>query len=211
MKKKKTFLALAVVLLAMTAQAQMKIQSDGHISLGTLSGAWNAGTQIYPSGAVHFNHPGTENWQWVTVASPNAATGKCWIVTYPNNKYDHRFFVTGNGYTYSRGSWRLSDESVLAETSEIRGARAVLDQITGVWYTPAGEEHGRGGDRKAGVAAKQVAEVLPEAVTTDENGLMYVDYEALTVFLLEALKEQGQEMELLRKALEEHGLVEEKP
>lgn len=39
---------------------------------------------------------------------------------------------------------------------------------------------------------------------------MYVDYEALTVVLIEAYKEQKAEIEMLRKTLEEHGLLETK-
>ena len=92
--KKSLLFMMVIVLASLSAQAQMKVQSDGHISLGTLSGAWNVGTQVYPSGTVHFNHQSTEDWKWVTVASPNAVKGKCWIVTYPGDKYDHRFFVT---------------------------------------------------------------------------------------------------------------------
>lgn len=199
-----------MALLAVAMQAQIKVHGDGHISLGTLSGAWNVGTQVYPSGSVHFNHPSTENWKWVTTASPNAVKGKCWIVTYPGDKYDHRFFVTGDGYVFKRGSWRAADNSLQNPLENIRAAGATLDQITGVWYIPVDEESGRGEARRAGVTAQQVAEVLPEAVTTDEKGLMYVDYETLTVFLIEAVKEQRHETELLRKTLEEHGLLEPK-
>lgn len=50
--------------------------------------------------------------------------------------------------------------------------------------------------------------VLPEAVAIDDAGVTYVNYEALTVVLIEAYKEQKAEIELLRKTLEEHGLLE---
>ena len=74
---KKSLLFMRVIVLAsLSAQAQMKVQSDGQISLGTLSGAWNMGTQVYPSGTVHFNTQNTDNWHWVTVASPNVVSGK---------------------------------------------------------------------------------------------------------------------------------------
>ena len=54
--------------------------------------------------------------------------------------------------------------------------------------------------------------MLPEAVTADENGMLYLDYDALTVFLIETVKEQRQKIDILRKALEENGLLEpEKP
>lgn len=130
--KKPLLFTMIIVLASLSAQAQMKVQNDGHISLGTLSGSWNVGTQVYPSGTVHFNHQSTEDWKWVTVASPNAVKGKCWIVTYPGNKYDHRFFVTGEGYIFKRGSWRAADASLLSSSETIRDAGAVLDSITGV-------------------------------------------------------------------------------
>jgi len=206
--KKPLLFMMVIVLASLSAQAQMKVQSDGHISLGTLSGAWNVGTQVYPSGTVHFNHQSTEDWKWVTVASPNAVKGKCWIVTYPGDKYDHRFFVTGDGYIFKRGSWRAADASLLSSSETIRDAGAVLDSITGVWYMPVEDETKHSEGRKAGVTAQEVEKVLPEAVTADENGLMYVDYETLTVFLIEAVKEQRQEIELLRKTLEENGLLD---
>lgn len=210
--KKSLLFTMIIVFTSLSGQAQMKVQSDGHISLGTLSGVWTVGTQVYPSGCVHFNTQNTDNWHWVTVASPNAIKGKCWIVTYPGNKYDHRFFVTGNGYVYKRGSWRASDASTQTESSTVTDAGAVLDSITGIWYRPIDEEENKGKEgsegRKAGVCAQEVERVLPEAVTSDENGLLYVDYETLTVFLIEAIKEQRQEIELLRKTLEENGLLE---
>lgn len=207
---KKSLITIAIVLLAIAAQAQIKVHGDGHVSLGSLSGAWNMGTQVYPSGCVHFNTQDTENWHWVTVASPNSMKGKCWIVTCPGDKYDHRFFVTGDGYVFKRGSWRISDASLQSENSAVTDAGSILDQITGIWYTPIDEESKRDKNRRAGVTAQQVAEVLPEAVTTDEKDMMYVDYETLTVFLIEAVKEQRQEIIFLRKTLEEHGLLESK-
>ncbi len=206
---KKAFFTLIIVLLGMTMQAQIKVHSDGHVSISTLSGAWNVGTQFYP-GETQFNSLNTEDWNWVTIASPNAIKAKCWIVSYPGNKYDHRFFVTADGYLFKRGSWRASDASLQSSSEAISGAGAVLDQITGIWYFPAEEgKTSKGGmeDRHVGMRAQEVQKVLPEAVTADENGKLYVDYEALTVFLIEALKEQRRETEILRTALEENGLL----
>jgi hypothetical protein len=209
--KRSLLLTMLASLFTIAAYAQLKVQTDGHISLGTLSGEWNVGTQVYPSGCVHFNHPGTEDWQWITMASPNSMKGKCWIVNRPGNKYDHRFFVTGDGYLYKRGSWKIADARLFSSQEGIRGAGSLIDQIKGVWYIPADEEGSkRKENRRVGIVAQELESVLPEAVTTDENGQMYIDYESLTVFLIEALKEQRQETELLRKALEEHGLVEPK-
>ncbi|MBR4468692.1 MAG: hypothetical protein IKS53_04580 [Bacteroidales bacterium] len=211
---KKALLTIAIVLLAVAAQAQIKVHNDGHVSIGTLQDGWDKCTQLYPSGRVHFNTQDTIPWHWVTVATPGVLTGKCWIVTPPDDKYDHRFFVTGEGYVYHLGHYKKADENSMENVGGIVNAGAVLDSITGSWYIPI---QGKGGvkaeeQRCAGVTAQNVKKVLPEAVTADENGLLYVDYDALTVFLIEAVKDQRREIELMRKTLEENGLMEpEKP
>jgi hypothetical protein len=212
---RKVLFTSIITLIAVAAQAQIKVHDDGHVSIGTLQGGWDKCTQLYPSGRVHFNTQDSNPWHWVTVATPGDSTGKCWIVTAPDDKYDHRFFVSGEGLVYHVGHYKKADEISMENVGNIVNAGAVLDSITGSWYIPIpGEEGGSKAEeqRRAGVTAQEVEKVLPEAVTADENGLLYVDYDALTVFLIEAMKEQRREMELMRKTLEEHGLLEpEKP
>lgn len=208
---KKALFTLSILLLAAVAHAQIKLHSDGHVSIGTLSGSWNYGTQLYPSGKVQFNTQDSTDWHWVTAATPAVEKGKCWIVTAPNNKYDHRFFVSGEGYVYHIGHYKKSDSRMQREPENISNAGAILDSITGVWYTPVIGEDGKKKaeeSRHIGITAQEVKKVLPEAVTADDKGLLYVDYDALTVFLIEALKDQRKEILLLRKSLEENGLIE---
>jgi hypothetical protein len=52
-----------------------------------------------------------------------------------------------------------------------------------------------------GVIAQEVEEVLPEIVTTRDNGYKAVKYEKLVPLLIEAIKEQQKEIEDLKKAL----------
>lgn len=149
-------------------------------------------------------------WGWGTLSYANDSLQKHWIVANLDdpNPGTHTFFVTGNGYLYKRGTWSLPVGSI---SGRIEEAGAILDQITGVWYVPNGDGSKRGlmseKGRRPGVNPQEVKEVLPEAVTADENDLLYVDYEALTVFLIEAVKEQRSEIELLRRTLEENGLM----
>ena len=134
---------------------------------------------------------------------------KHWIVNNLNQpNAPHTFFVTTDGYIYKRGSWRAADGSMMDSNYAVNNAGAILDSITGVWYTPIDDSKGeKRAERRMGVLAQEVKNMLPEAVTTDEKGLMYVDYEALTVVLIEAVKEQRQEIIELRKTLEENGLM----
>lgn len=208
---KRTLFTLSIVLLAVAAQAQIKMHSDSHVSLGTLSGSWDIGTQLYPSGRVFFNTCDTTRWHWVTVATPGCRTGKCWIVTAPGNKHKHNFFVTGSGYVFQRGRYTASDNSNQMNPNEITNPGAVLERVTGVWYTPVDGGDGRanaGENRRVGISAQELMRVLPEAVTADEDGLLYVDYDALTVFLIETVKEQRRQIEAMRKVMVENNLME---
>lgn len=174
----------------MTAQAQFKIHSDGYTSFRTNS---------------------FTSWSWATLSHANDSVQKHWIVSFPRRTPNHTFFVTGEGNVYKNGTLTLADPGLIFNDGRINDASLMLDNITGFYYTRNDEGRMRdqdGGKRRVGVSAQEVKDILPEAVETDENGLLYVNYEALTTVLIEAFKEQKQEIELLRKALEENGLLE---
>lgn len=186
------------------------MHGNGTVSLGTLSGSWDSGVQVSPNGGcVYFNSSSTNDWHWVNMATPKVMKGKCWIVSSPKSKYVHNFFVTGDGHVWENGTYKASDSSQQSDAETIPDAGAALDEITGVWYTPTedADTTSRLSRRRAGVSAQEVQKVIPEAVAADENGLLYVDYDMLTAFLIEAVKEQREEIRALRRALEENGLV----
>ena len=210
---KKALFTFAMVLVTLAAQAQIKVHDNGHVSLGCLTQAF--GVQVQPSGYTYFHTQSDAEWGWATLSYANNNKQKHWIVANPSlAPNDHPFFVTGNGWVYKSGNWRRADASLQSETGVVTDAGAVLDSIMGVWYIPANE----GGDgtkaeesKRFGVVAQDLERVLPEAVTADENGLLYVDYDALTVFLIEAVKEQRREIIELRTTLEENGLMKKQP
>lgn len=182
-------------------QAQIKIQYDGQVSIGTFSSSTLSGVQIEPKGCSHFNSSSTADWNWVTLATPRVSTGKCWIVTRPGNKNDHCFFVSGYGYVYKRGSYTASDNSMITERDSITNPNAILDQITGFYYTPIDDSTRTNSHRRIGISAKEIEEVLPEAVTFDENGIYYLNYESLIPVLIEGYKKQQKEIDSLKVLL----------
>lgn len=208
----KFFVVVSLLVITLTANAQIKVHGDGHLSIGTLSDNWEVGTHIYRTGWAVFNTSLTTPWHIVTLATPGVVSGKCWIVTAPNNKSSHKFYVTGDGYVYKCGTYTVSDRNQQSETEPIENAGETLDQITGIWYIPTDEdvveETKESSARRVGVTAQEVEKVLPEAVTADENGMLLVNYETLTVFLIEAVKEQRKEIQKMQQILDKHGLNE---
>ena len=62
------------------------------------------------------------------------------------------------------------------------------------------------------LSAENLAEVFPDAVRTDPDNRLGINYNAIITMLTEAVKQQQTEIQLLRKTLEENGLLEpEKP
>lgn len=204
---KRSFFTLAIVLLAVAAQAQIKVHDNGHVSLGCLTHAF--GVQVQPSGYTYFRTQDNTSWSWATLSHANDSVQKHWIVSFPKRNPNHTFFVTGEGSVYRNGALTLADPGLNSYNDRISDAGLILDNITGYYYTRNDEgDKGKREDarRRIGVSAEEVKEVLPEAVEADEDGFLYVNYDALTVFLIEAVKEQRQEIIELRKTLEENGL-----
>ncbi|HEQ98293.1 MAG TPA: tail fiber domain-containing protein [candidate division Zixibacteria bacterium] len=57
--------------------------------------------------------------------------------------------------------------------------------------------------QQVGLIAEEVEKIVPELVHSDDNGEMSVDYSKLTAVLIEAIKEQQQQIEVLSKRVEE--------
>ena len=107
---------------------------------------------------------------------------------------DGELRVTGDIIAFYTSDQRLKDnikpiDDPLAKVLSISGN-------TYSWNENSGKE---GTD--VGVIAQEILEVLPEAVTTRENGYLAVRYEKLVPLLVEAIKELSQKVESLENKL----------
>lgn len=178
---KKALFTFAIVLLAMAAQAQFKVQSDGQVSLGSLTTYY--GLQVRSDGFTTFRTQYNTSGSWATLSYSDHNYQKHWIVYNKPNEAASRvqtFFVYGNGSIYSNGNFIGADSRNQMDTSNIENAGAVIDSISGIWYVPAGESGNEKSEtmRRIGVSAQQVKDVLPEAVSANDDGLLYVNYDA---------------------------------
>jgi len=112
--------------------------------------------------------------------------------------------VVGNiCYTGSIGA--CSDVAFKKDIEPINDALDAVDHITGVkysWRTEQFPEKKFSSDRQIGLIAQEVKEVLPEAVTLQNDGYYTIDYSRLTPLLLEAIKELKKQNDDLNKRLE---------
>ena len=87
-------------------------------------------------------------------------------------------------FTASGDVVAFSDVALKSNISPITEALERVNQIGGYTYNKIGDDH-----KRTGVLAQEIQEVLPEAVHTNEDGVLGVAYGNLTGLLIEAVKE----------------------
>lgn len=92
-----------------------------------------------------------------------------------------------------------SDIRVKENVEQLDGALAAVLQLRGVTYTKIGsQEEGR----QLGLIAQEVERVVPEVVKTHQDGIKSLAYANLVALLIEAVKEQQQQIAALTTQLE---------
>ena len=93
-----------------------------------------------------------------------------------------------------------SDRRLKNNISNITSSIEKIKQINGVNFEWSEKEtHFSGKD--VGVIAQEVKQVLPEAVTEKESGYLGVKYEKIIPLLIEAIKDQQKEIEILKSKI----------
>jgi hypothetical protein len=230
---KKVLLTLAIVLLAVAVQAQIKLHQNGQVSLGTLSNSFNQGIQIEPT-CCYFNTTNLNEYGWVSMSHPKRRTTKSWIVTDSISQHSHVFSVTGEGAVYygcllNRGLDGAMNENPRNRSERIDGEEAlsIINQISGFYYEPKeveipnleGNEYvaqeaipdliSDYSKRIVGLSARELSEVFPDAVRSDSDGHKCIDYNSVLTMLVEAFKQQQARMDGLENVLKKNGLIYE--
>jgi len=92
----------------------------------------------------------------------------------------------------------ISDIRTKENIETITDGLEIVDSLRGVRYNKIGKE-----DRKVGVIAQEVEEVLPEVINTDNEGMKSVDYGKMVGVLIEAIKDLKSEVDMLKLKLGE--------
>lgn len=113
-------------------------------------------------------------------------------------------YIDGEGYYY-----QISDSTKKEQITTISSALTKMLKLRGVeYYHKMNTENASnssdvknkiGNEKKSGFLAQEVETVVPEAVATNEAGIKYVNYQALIPFLVEAIKEQQNQIKQLQK------------
>ena len=88
----------------------------------------------------------------------------------------------------------LSDVTLKDNVEQIDDPFTILNQLTGMGFTWKNS-----GKKSYGVIAQMFEKVLPDLVGTTPDGKKTVNYIPIIAFLLEAVKKQQQDIDLLKK------------
>jgi hypothetical protein len=111
---------------------------------------------------------------------------------------------TDSGYTYNPNTGTLtavivtasSDARLKENVRPITGALALVQQLEGVLFNRIGQTA-----EEIGVIAQQVEKIVPQLVHTDDKGMKSVAYANAVALLIEAFKEQQNQIEELQRRL----------
>lgn len=130
---------------------------------------------------------------------------------------DEDFFIDADGDPYNFGAEmayiapdgsynQVSDSRLKKEIKKIGKPIERISQINGYTYRfkRNAEEQLKGQKerQKTGVLAQELAPILPEAVSQNESGQYFVNYDAIIPVLIEGMKEQQKMIEELKEKVE---------
>jgi len=110
----------------------------------------------------------------------------------------YKLHVIGD-IAYTGNIYDVSDFRLKENITPLRKAVEKVSSLRGIYFNNKGESPDK---REVGVIAQDVEKVLPELVSTNEQGYKSVDYTKLTPVLIEAVKELKAENESLKQRLE---------
>ena len=183
---------------------RMRITSTGALAFG---GATNYGT----SGQVLTSAGSSSVPTWTTISAGGSVAvtddTSTQATRYPlfadtNTGTLSTVYTSSSSYTYDPSTGTLSaviftslsDRSVKDNIQVVPNALDTIKQLEGVSFNWK-----QNGNKSYGVIAQDIEQVLPDVVQTNDEGLKTVDYQALSAFLIESIKQLSSEIEELKK------------
>ena len=130
------------------------------------------------------------------------ATGQVGINMPAGDLYSNsgtKFFVVG---TAKSAGWDTYSDARLKQNVEtVSGALDKVTRLRGVnydWRADAERRVGPTTGRHLGLIAQEVEAIVPEVVSTSDDGYKSINYDNLTGLLIEAIKEQQRQIEALQ-------------
>ena len=164
------------------SMAQMYVAWNGNVGIGTTS----------PSCKFQINSS-TNNFTFKPSNSGSLEIGGYDGSTNSTITFWHSY--SGFNKLIAKSYTRPSDSRLKTNIQQLENPISTIKHINGYSYYYR-EDSSQSGSKEYGIIAQEVEQVLPELVDT-VKGIKVVDYEGLIPFLIEAVKEQQEQIETL--------------
>ena len=104
-----------------------------------------------------------------------------------------------NGDTTGSNDLTVSGDVVISSDARLKSNIVSLGSTLPKLLQIDGKSYEMKGKQKIGVLAQEIQEVFPELVSEDDNEMLAVNYQGLVPVLINALKEQQNEINRLKK------------
>jgi hypothetical protein len=207
LKIMKTFIYLSIILISIFSNkvfSQIKVHSDGKVSIGSIA---------YPSRGTLDIHDEEFEWGGIDLYNGSGLSARI----FRKNGYFHltsgqsplsygiRIQLTTGKVFCNYGVWSGSDERLKTNIQPINNALDKIMLLNGKTYNF--KEYNLKSSKNEisyGLIAQEVKEVIPEIVaeSNDSLNLLAINYDGLIPVLIEAIKEQQQQIAELNYKLQ---------
>lgn len=193
---KKILFVLPILALFVDANAQLKYTSDGRLTIGDTTPYKFYLMTINGTGAW-FNCKNNNFFQIdVTPSSPRIAGTENKIVFYNSQNNVYNSILVKNVYNQSDERAKTNIKNLTNGLNTVLKLRPVSYNFVDDYQKSAsklGENN-----YEIGLLAQDVEKVLPNVVTTDDNGYKLINYNAMIPILIDAIKTLQAEVEELK-------------
>jgi hypothetical protein len=145
---------------------------------------------------------GSTFWRQEVNQNANADAASFGIRYYSNSLQNIGLLIYGNGNAELSGDLtEISDARYKKNISSFTGALNKIRQLRGVTYNWIDEK--KGTTEQIGFIAQELEKVFPQLVMTNKEGYKSVAYSHVIPVLVEAIKEQQQQIDELKKMVEQ--------
>ena len=116
-----------------------------------------------------------------------------------SNAKSDAFKVMFNGDATVSNDLTVSGDVVISSDARLKSNIVSLGSTLPKLLQIDGKSYEMKGKQKIGVLAQEIQEVFPELVSEDDNEMLAVNYQGLVPVLINALKEQQNEIDRLKK------------
>ena len=205
---KKILLLITLTIVTLTANAQLRISTDGNVGVGTYMPQHKFDLNIGTANTFRIK-------TWISLYTDNSGHYGS-VCMYPEDNF---FFQLGKSgqqvgelwVCEIHGLWTLeySDIRLKENIRRIDNPLQRIMQVNGIKYNMKSDNYDGFPDAKReeytrddyGFVAQELQEIFPEVVVSDTDGILSVKYTRLIPVLVEAIKEQQAIIENLQEEI----------